>query len=80
MKKSQIKNYIFLFLAATIWGIAFVAQSDAADHIGPFAFNALRSFIATAMLFSLIRLWHCPILGNATLQNQLLKNQILLKL
>lgn len=54
MQKNNIKGIAVLLPAALIWGLAFVAQSDAADHIGPFAFNALRSFIATAMLFSLM--------------------------
>lgn len=29
-------------LAAIIWGFAFVAQRASVDHIGPFAFNAIR--------------------------------------
>ena len=31
-----------LLLTAAIWGIAFVFQRTAMDHIGPFTFNALR--------------------------------------
>ena len=54
MKKSQIKNCIFLFLAATIWGVAFVAQSIAADFIKPFTFNAVRCFIGGCVLIPVV--------------------------
>ena len=43
------RNYaigtVMLLLAAFIWGTTFVAQSDAMDKIGPFAFTAIRSAI-----------------------------------
>ena len=58
MKKNNLKGTAILLLAALIWGLAFVAQSDAADHISPFAFNALRSIIAAVMLFALL-LFRC---------------------
>ena len=54
MKKSQIKNCIFLFLAATIWGVAFVAQSVAADYIKPFTFNAIRCLIGGFVLIPIV--------------------------
>ena len=54
MKKSQIKNCIFLFLAATIWGVAFVAQSIAADYIKPFTFNAVRCLIGGFVLIPVV--------------------------
>ena len=54
MKKSQIKNCIFLFLAATIWGVAFVAQSIAADFIKPFTFNAVRCLIGGCVLIPVV--------------------------
>lgn len=56
MKKNNLKGSAILLVAALIWGLAFVAQSDAADHIPPFAFNALRSFIAAGMLGVLLAL------------------------
>ena len=55
MKSSFVRQVIFPVLAALIWGTAFVAQSVAADSIPPFAFNALRSFIAVAFLLPLSR-------------------------
>ena len=54
MKKNNLKGTAILLIAALIWGLAFVAQSDAADHIPPFSFNALRSIIAAVMLFALL--------------------------
>lgn len=60
MKKSQIKNYIFLFLAATIWGIAFVAQSVAADYIQPFTFNAIRCLLGSLVLIPVTCFFNMP--------------------
>ncbi|MEI6092096.1 MAG: DMT family transporter [bacterium] len=42
MKISVIKSDMILVLAAVIWGFGFVAQKEGMEHIGPFAFNALR--------------------------------------
>ena len=50
---NNVKGSAILCLAALIWGLAFVAQSQAADTVPPFIFNALRSFIGAAFLFAL---------------------------
>lgn len=50
-RKNNIKGSLILSLAALIWGLAFVAQSGAADKVPPFLCNALRSFIAAVVLF-----------------------------
>ena len=50
MKKTQLKNSLLLLLTATIWGVAFVAQSVGMDHVGPFTFNAVRSIIGGIVL------------------------------
>ena len=47
MAKMPLKNAIFLFSAALIWGMAFVAQSVGMDYMGPFAFNGLRFLIGS---------------------------------
>ena len=41
MKKQQIplKNSLILLLTATIWGIAFVAQSEGGEAVGPLTFK-----------------------------------------
>ena len=54
MKKTQVKNSLLLLLTATIWGVAFVAQSVGMDHVGPFTFNAVRSVIGGLVLIPCI--------------------------
>ena len=46
MKNKWIKQIVFPLLAALIWGTAFVFQSEAAVHIGPFTFNTMRGMLA----------------------------------
>lgn len=43
-----------LFLAAFIWGTAFVAQAVGMDHIGPFTFNTVRSVVGGLALIPVI--------------------------
>ena len=50
-RKNNIKGSLILSLAALIWGLAFVAQSGAADKVPPFICNALRSIIAAIVLY-----------------------------
>lgn len=56
MKKQQIplKNSLILLLTATIWGIAFVAQSVGMDYVGGFTFNGVRSIIGGIVLLPVI--------------------------
>ena len=54
MNKAQIKNSFLLFLTAFIWGSAFVAQSVGMDHVGPFTFNCVRSFVGGLVLIPCI--------------------------
>lgn len=54
MKKEQIKGSLLLFLAAIIWGVAFVAQSVGMDYVGPFTFNCVRTLIGGIVLISCI--------------------------
>ena len=46
-----------MLFVAIIWGLAFVAQSDGMNYIGPFTFNFIRNLLATSALlvFLLIR-------------------------
>jgi drug/metabolite transporter (DMT)-like permease len=48
--RNVFKSDIFLFTAALIWGFAFVAQKEAMNHIGPFAFMSLRFFLGSLTL------------------------------
>ncbi len=45
-----------LVAAAFFWGTTFVAQSDAANVIGPFTFNGIRSIIGSMVLLPLVLL------------------------
>ena len=58
MKKQQIplKNSLILLLTATIWGIAFVAQSEGGEAVGPLTFNATRNIIGSLVLILVILL------------------------
>ena len=50
------KSALMLLLTATIWGVAFVAQSVGMDYVGPFTFNGVRSLIGGAVLIPVL-LW-----------------------
>lgn len=56
MKINNLKGSLILGLAALIWGLAFVAQSTAADSVPPLIFNSLRSYIGAAFLLVYILL------------------------
>lgn len=51
----KLKNALLLLLTATIWGVAFVAQSVGMDYVEPFTFNAVRSIIGGLVLIPVIR-------------------------
>ena len=48
------KNAIALFLAALIWGVAFVAQSVGMDFMGPWTFNGIRFLMGAVVLIPFI--------------------------
>ena len=57
MKKESsipVRNSLLLLLTATIWGVAFVAQSVSMDYIGGFTFNAVRNLIGALALLPVI--------------------------
>ncbi len=58
MKTSKsVKSNLFLFLAAIIWGFAFVAQCDAGDSINLFLLIAFRYILGSATLIPIIVLY-----------------------
>ena len=57
MQKNSMKNTGMLFLAALIWGFAFVAQSAGMDYVGPFTFNAVRCVIGAIVLIPVALLY-----------------------
>lgn len=54
MKKVALGSSFLLFLAAFIWGVAFVAQSVGMDYMGPFSFNGARFLMGSAVLLPLV--------------------------
>lgn len=51
---NKIQSSLILLLTASIWGIAFVAQSVGMDYVGPFTFNAVRSIMGGIVLIPCI--------------------------
>jgi drug/metabolite transporter (DMT)-like permease len=49
-----MKSNIILLIAAMIWGFAFVAQRSGMEHLGPFAFNAIRFSLGALSLIPLM--------------------------
>ena len=48
-----MKSNLLLLVTAIIWGFAFVAQRAGMEHIGPFAFNAIRFALGSISLIPL---------------------------
>lgn len=54
MNKFVLRQSLLLLLTATIWGVAFVAQSVGTEYIGAFTFNAARNLIGAVVLLPCI--------------------------
>lgn len=54
MKKTAVGSSLLLFMAACIWGVAFVAQSVGMDYMGAFTFNGVRFLIGGTVLLPLV--------------------------
>lgn len=54
MNKKTFRSSLLLFLAAAIWGVAFVSQSKGMEYMGPFTFNGVRSLLGATVLVPLI--------------------------
>ena len=54
LMKTKISGSIILLLTTIIWGSAFVSQSTAMEHLGPFSFQAIRCMIAVIGLIPVI--------------------------
>ncbi len=53
-RKQKKVSSLMLFLAASIWGTAFVAQSVGMDYLGPLSFNGARFLLGSAALMPVI--------------------------
>ncbi len=47
-------HILLLLLTAFIWGVAFVAQTSGANHVGPFTFLAARNILASIALLPFV--------------------------
>lgn len=56
MRNAAFGSSLFLFLAACIWGFAFVAQSVGMDYMGPLTFNGVRFIIGGTVLYPLAKI------------------------
>ncbi|WP_295800901.1 EamA family transporter, partial [uncultured Microbulbifer sp.] len=54
MNRKQVQAEVLLLLAALFWGLAFVPQKIAMEHIEPLAFNAWRFFLGGLILVPLV--------------------------
>lgn len=80
MKRSTLGS-ILLFIAAVIWGSAFVAQSAGMDYVGPLTYSFSRSLLGFAILVpgSLVYERLTPAIHNASKPEKqtILKNSVI---
>ena len=53
-KRKELTGALLLLLASAIWGCAFVAQSVAAEKVGPFTFHTARSLLGGLVLLPVL--------------------------
>ena len=58
-RDNTLRNTIFLFLTAFIWGTSFSAQSAGMEYIGPFTFSVIRYILGGFVLIPVIVVLHC---------------------
>lgn len=54
MKTKTLRNSLLLFLAACIWGLAFVSQSKGMETMQPLTFNGIRSFLGGIVVLPVV--------------------------
>ena len=54
IKSKRLRANILLFIAAVIWGTAFVAQKEGVDVLHPCTYNGIRSFVGAIALIPVI--------------------------
>lgn len=50
----KVRNPILLVLTALIWGVAFVAQQQGGEMLGPYSFNGIRSLLGGLVLLPVL--------------------------
>ncbi len=56
MQRHSLRGSIMLLMTAAIWGLAFVAQSDGMNYVGPFTYNACRTLLGGFVLIPVLGL------------------------
>ncbi len=54
MNRKSLQGMLLLLLTATVWGVAFVAQSVGMNHLNAFAFNCMRNVIGVVVLLPVL--------------------------
>ncbi len=54
MKQNKVKGFIILLITSIVWGFAFVAQDQAAEHLQPFTVNSLRCIVGAITLLPVL--------------------------
>lgn len=54
MNKKALLGSFLLLITATVWGVAFVAQSVGMEHLNAFAFNCIRNAIGVIVLLPVL--------------------------
>lgn len=60
MRKKQLVSDLMLLIAAIIWGLAFVAQRQGMEFVGPFTFNGARFLMGSITLLPVIFIMNRP--------------------
>ena len=55
MKKQETLGNVLLLITSLIWGVAFVAQKQGMDYVGPFTFCGVR-FLFSAVFVLMVAL------------------------
>lgn len=58
MNRHQLSRSLMLLAAALIWGVSYVAQSDALNYTGPLTFMFARSFVSCLVLGPMALIFH----------------------
>lgn len=53
-KRNSLFGIILLLITSIIWGLAFIAQSDAMAHIGPLTMNGFRTLLGAIVLLPVV--------------------------
>ena len=56
LKLRELKDPALLLLAALVWGVAFVAQKDGMNYVGPFTYNSVRFLLGGVVLLAVLPL------------------------